>query len=311
MSLHVLELSPIIESGEEELHRTYDVCRWPGVSDPDAWLDRNGASVRAVVTGGHLGITNEMMQRLPSLGIVAIAGVGFDRVDLDMARKRGVRVTNTPNVLTEDVADFALGLMVATLRRIQRGDDYIRNGRWPDGEMALARKVSGRRYGIIGLGRIGQAIAKRLQGFGGSIAYTDVKRQDAPYTFYPSLVELADNSDILIVAAAGGTTTRDLVGRDVLAALGPSGYLINVARGTIVDQGALIEALEQGRLAGAGLDVFADEPNVPDALLKHPNVTVTPHIASATVEAREQMARLMLDNLAAFFAGRPLPTPVV
>lgn len=311
MSIQVLELSPIIESGEEELHRTYSVCRWPAVSDPDAWLERNGASVKAVVTGGHLGITNEMMQRLPSLGIVAIAGVGFDRVDLEMARARGVRVTNTPNVLTEDVADFALGLMIATLRRIQAGDDYIRNGRWPSGEMELARKASGRRYGIIGLGRIGQAIARRLQGFGGSIAYTDVKRQDVPFTFYPTLVELAGASDILIVAAAGGPTTRNLVEKDVLAALGPSGYLINVARGTIVDQSALIEALQQGRLAGAGLDVFADEPNVPEALLKLPNVTVTPHVASATVEAREQMARLMLDNLAAFFAGKPLPTPVV
>ena len=252
-----------------------------------------------------------MMQRLPSLGIVAIAGVGFDRVDLEMARARGVRVTNTPNVLTEDVADFAVGLMIATLRRIQAGDDYIRNGRWPGGEMELARKVSGRRYGIIGLGRIGQAIARRLQGFGGSIAYTDVKPQDVPFTFYPTLVELAGASDILIVAAAGGPTTRNLVGRDVLAALGPNGYLINVARGSIVDQLALVEALQQGQLAGAGLDVFADEPNVPDVLLKLSNVTVTPHVASATVEAREQMARLMLDNLAAFFAGKPLPTPVV
>jgi hydroxypyruvate reductase len=310
MTYEVLQLSPIIPSGEAELHRSFRVCRWYETPDKERWLIDNAASVRAVVTGGHLGISDELLERLSELGIVAIAGVGYERVNLETARARGIRVTNTPDVLTEDVADCAVGLMIATLRRIAAADRYVRDGRWPEKEMALTTKVWGRRYGIVGLGRIGRAIATRLKGFGGVIGYTSRDIKPSPYAFYNSVLELAHASDVLVLTVAGGPVTRHMVGREVLDALGPEGFLINVARGSVVDEAELVAALRDGRLGGAGLDVYAAEPNVPQELLTMPNVTLTPHIGSATVDARTAMARVMLSNLDAFFAGKPLPTPV-
>ena len=310
MTYEVLQLSPIIPSGEAELHRSFRVCRWYETPDKERWLIDNAASVRAVVTGGHLGISDELLERLSELGIVAIAGVGYERVNLETARARGIRVTNTPDVLTEDVADCAVGLMIATLRRIAAADRYVRDGRWPEKEMELTTKVWGRRYGIVGLGRIGRAIAKRLEGFGGTIGYTSRDIKPSPYAFYNSVLELARASDILVLTVAGGPVTRHMVGREILDALGPAGFLINVARGSVVDEAELVAALRDGRLGGAGLDVYAGEPNVPQELLTMPNVTLTPHIGSATVDARTAMARVMLSNLDAFFAGKPLPTPV-
>jgi hydroxypyruvate reductase len=310
MAYEVLQLSPIIPSGEAELHRNFRVCRWYETPDKERWLIDNAASVRAVVTGGHLGISDELLERLSELGIVAIAGVGYERVNLETTRARGIRVTNTPDVLTEDVADCAVGLMIATLRRIAAADRYVRDGRWPEKEMALTTKVWGRRYGIVGLGRIGRAIAKRLEGFGGVIGYTSRDIKPSPYAFYNSVLELAHASDVLVLTVAGGPVTRHMVGREVLDALGPEGFLINVARGSVVDEAELVAALRDERLGGAGLDVYAGEPNVPQELLTMPNVTLTPHIGSATVDARTAMARVMLSNLDAFFAGKPLPTPV-
>ena len=309
--MEVLQLAPLIDSGEEELHRKYRVCRWEELPDRDRWLDDNNGSIRAVVTGGHLGITNDMLERLPSLGLIAIAGVGYEKVDLEVARARGIRVTNTPDILTEDVADLAIGLMISTLRRLPAADQHVRSGRWKAGNMELTTKVHGRRYGILGLGRIGQAIAKRLEGFDGTIAYTAREKKNVPYAYRPSVLDLAKASDVLFVTVAGGAATRDLVGREVLDALGPNGFLINVARGSIVDEPAVVAALQDKRLGGAGLDVFADEPNVPEALLAMQNVALAPHIGSATVEARTAMADLTLANLDAFFSGKPLPTPVV
>ncbi len=309
--MEVLQLAPLIDSGEEELHRKYRVCRWEELPDRDRWLDDNNGSIRAVVTGGHLGITNDMLERLPSLGLIAIAGVGYEKVDLEVARARGIRVTNTPDILTEDVADLAIGLMISTLRRLPAADQHVRSGRWKAGNMELTTKVHGRRYGILGLGRIGQAIAKRLEGFDGTIAYTAREKKNVPYAYRPSVLDLAKASDVLFVTVAGGAATRDLVGREVLDALGPNGFLINVARGSIVDEPAVVAALQDKRLGGAGLDVFADEPNVPEALLAMQNVALAPHIGSATVEARTVMADLTLANLDAFFSGKPLPTPVV
>lgn len=311
MPIDVLQLTPLIAAGDEELHRNYSVCRWYDLPDRERWLDENNASIRAVITAGHLGISSEMFRRLPSLGLVAIAGVGYEKVDLDAARERGIRVTNTPDVLTDDVADLAVGLMIATMRQIAAADRYVRDGRWIAGEMDLAAGVSGRRYGIVGFGRIGQAVARRLEGFGGSIAYTSRTKKQGPHAFHSTALDLARESDVLIVTAAAGPATRNLVGRAVLDALGPAGFLINVARGSIVDETELIAALQDRRLAAAGLDVYADEPRVPPALSALPNVTLTPHIGSATVDARLAMARLMLANLDAFYAGHPLPTPVV
>ena len=311
MTFEVLQLSAIIPSGEAELHRKYRVCRWYLTSDKERWLAENAESVRAVVTGGHVGIDNDLLGRLPNLGIVAIAGVGYERVDLERARGRGIRVTNTPDVLTEDVADFSIGLLIATMRRIAAADRYLRDGRWFEKEMELTTKVWGRRYGIVGLGRIGHAIAKRLEGFGGSIGYTSREAKRAPYTFHPTALDLARNSDVLILTIAGGPATRNLIGREIFDALGPNGFLINVARGSVVDEPALIAALRDKRLGGAGLDVYADEPQVPGELMNMPNVTLTPHIGSATTDARTSMARVMLSNLEAFFAGTPLPSAVV
>jgi hydroxypyruvate reductase len=224
-----------------------------------------------------------------------------------------VRVTNTPDVLTDDVADMALGLMLATLRRLCVGDRFVRDGRWARKEaLPLATKLTGKRLGILGLGRIGRAIARRAAAFDMVIAYTGRRaHDDVPYRFEPSLAALARDSDILVVAVAGGPDTRGLVDRDVLDALGPAGVLVNIARGTVVDEPALVEALRQGRLGGAGLDVFENEPHVPEALFGLEQVVLQPHQASATHETREAMGRLVLDNLAAHFAGRPLPTAVV
>jgi hydroxypyruvate reductase len=286
MPVEVLQLVSLVPAVDAELHQNYSVCRWDELPDQERWLDQNNASIRAVVTG-------------------------YERVDLEAARRRGVRVTNTPDVLTEDVADFAVGLMIATMRRIAAGDRFVRDGSWLSGGMDLASKVSGRRHGIVGLGRIGQAVARRLEGFGGSIAYTARGPKQVPYAYHATALDLAHACDTLIVTVAGGPPTQNLIGRAVLDALGPSGFLINVARGSIVSEPELIAALQEGRLGGAGLDVYADEPRVPAALAALPNVTLTPHIGSATGAARTAMARQMLANLDAFYAGRPLPSAVV
>jgi lactate dehydrogenase-like 2-hydroxyacid dehydrogenase len=268
--------------------------------------------VRAIVTGGGHGADNEIVDALPALEIIAINGIGTDAVDLERARARSVRVTTTPGVLTEDVADLALGLLLATSRRICVADRFVRAGRWPAGRLPLSAQVSGKRLGLLGLGQIGRAVARRAEGFGMSIAYCEPHPyNDITYRFQPDLQQLAEESDFLVVAASGGPATRGLVDRRVLDAIGPTGILINVARGSVVDEPALVAALVDGRLGGAGLDVFAHEPEVPPALLTMDNVVLSPHRASATVETRRAMADLVLANLAAHFAGQEPLTPVV
>ncbi|HUN94424.1 MAG TPA: 2-hydroxyacid dehydrogenase [Burkholderiaceae bacterium] len=311
MTIPLLQLCPLLPALQRELESRYEVLR--AFDDParEAVAAARGGELRAVVTGGHVGIPSALLQRLPALQLVAINGVGYDKVDLELARSRGVRVTNTPDVLTDDVADLAVGLVIALLRRIPQGDAHVRAGRWPSGELPLARKVSSQRFGIFGLGRIGNAIARRLQGFGVAIAYAGRAPQAVPYRYVETLAQLAAESDVLIIAAAAGPSTRGIVGRDILERLGPRGALVNVARGSIVDEDELVAALSDGRLGGAALDVFANEPDVPAALRALPNVVMTPHVASATTETREAMAALVLRNLEAHFAGLPLPTPVV
>ena len=278
---------------------------------PHDWLDTHAAEVDGVITGGHNGIATDLLQRLPNLKIVAINGVGYDKVDLASAKAHGVRVTNTPDVLTDDVADLAVGLTITLMRRLVHAHGHVIAGRWPQGEVPLARKVSGKRFGILGMGRIGQAVARRLAAFDGKISYTDVAAKDVPYAFVPGLVELAQGSDVLVVCAAASGSTAGLVNRAVLEALGPDGILVNIARGSIVDEPALVAALQAGKLGGAALDVFVDEPRVPAALMAMDNVVLTPHVASATNETRAAMGALMLANLDAYFAGTALLTPVV
>lgn len=310
MAIEALQMCPFSPFLERELRARFELHRWFEVAERDRFAWGRAHAVRAVVTGGHIGIPPDLMARLPRLGIVAINGVGFDKVDLEEAQRRGIRVTITPNVLTDDVADLAVGLIIALLRDLPASERYVREGLWSTGERPLSRKVSGRRFGIVGLGSIGAAIATRLTPFG-SIAYCDVQPKQAPYEFVASTVQLARQSEVLILATTANASTRKLVGREVLDALGPNGYLVNVARGSLVDEDELIRALSDRRIAGAALDVFADEPRVPEILRSMPNVILTPHVASATVETREAMARAVVANLDAYFAGQPLPGAIV
>jgi lactate dehydrogenase-like 2-hydroxyacid dehydrogenase len=252
------------------------------------------------------------MAALPKLGAVVNFGVGYETTDVDAAAARGIGVSNTPDVLTDCVADTAVGLMIDVLRQFSASDRYVRAGRWlAEGNYPLTRQVSGTSVGIIGLGRIGSAIALRLKAFGCTISYHNrCAVEGSPYQYVSSALELARGVDVLVVAAAGGSGTQRLVSRDVIDALGADGYLINIARGSVVDEDALVEALAAGRLAGAGLDVFVDEPNVPEALLTMDNVVVLPHVASGTVETRAAMEELTLRNLDTFLKTGQLVTPV-
>jgi lactate dehydrogenase-like 2-hydroxyacid dehydrogenase len=239
------------------------------------------------------------------------AELGYDGVDVAAAKARGVLVTHTPDVLNDDVADLALALALNIARRIPQADRHVRDGKWPQGPMPLATKMSGARMGIVGMGRIGQAIAQRARGFDMSVAYTARSaKPDLPYTFHDQVAALAAQSDFLVVITPGGAGTRKLIDAKVLEALGPKGYLINVARGSVVDETALIAALQKGTIAGAALDVFENEPQVPEALRALDNVVLVPHIGSATVATRQAMANLAFENLRAFFAGEKPPTPV-
>jgi lactate dehydrogenase-like 2-hydroxyacid dehydrogenase len=271
-----------------------------------------GPGIEAALSGKN-GIDAATMDAAPDLKMVSLAVVGYDRVDLDHARARGISVTNTPDVLTDDVADLAIGLMLAVARRLPAQDLYVRQGRWAvEGDPPLARRASGRRIGVLGLGRIGQAIASRARPFASEIGYFSrrPRAEGADYRYFGSPRDLAAWSDTMIVAVAGGAGTAGLVDRAVIEALGPDGTLINVARGSVVDEPALIAALVDGRLGAAGLDVFANEPRVPPALLGLDNVVLLPHQGSGTRETRKAMGDLALANLAAFFAGEPLLTPV-
>lgn len=272
------------------------------------------AAQRAVVavTSGVWGVRGEHLDRLPGLGAVVNFGVGYDSTDVAEAARRGVAVSNTPDVLTDCVADAAVGALIDVMRGLSAADRFVRRGEWAAGRVpALARRVTGARVGILGLGRIGTAIARRLEAFDAQIAYHNRSaRAGVDYRYAASLLELAREVDVLVIAAAGGEASRGLVGAEVLDALGPRGFLVNVARGSVVDEAALVEALERGRLAGAALDVFADEPHVPAALLERDDVVLLPHLGSATVETRAAMTELALANVEHFLADGSLVTPV-
>lgn len=276
-----------------------------------AAFERIAPRIRAICGSGESRVGAELIARLPALEIISIMGVGYDGVDVAAAKARGVMVGHTPDVLNDDVADLALALMLNIARRIPQADAYVRAGKWPGGPMPLARKMSGARLGVVGMGRIGQAIAQRALAFGMSVAYTARSaKAELPFAFYPTPQALAAASDFLVVITPGGAATRKLIDADVLRALGPNGYLVNVARGSVVDETALIAALQQGTIAGAALDVFENEPNVPEALRALDNVVLVPHIGSATTQTRHAMAARAFANLEAHFAGQPLPSAV-
>jgi lactate dehydrogenase-like 2-hydroxyacid dehydrogenase len=267
--------------------------------------------VRALVGGGESKIDGSYMALFPALEMISVCGVGYDGIDVAAAKKRGIMVTHTPEVLNDDVADLALGLLLSVARKIPAADRFTRNADWLDGPFQLTRKLTGAKLGIVGMGRIGQAIAKRAAAFDMVISYTTRnQRSDVPYKYVPNVLALAAEVDFMVVITPGGAATKNLINAEVLKALGPQSFLVNVARGSVVDQAALIEALQKKLIAGAGLDVYVDEPNVPAELRKLDNVVLTPHIASATVETRKAMSALALANLEAFMAGQPVLTPV-
>ncbi|KAL3840886.1 hypothetical protein ACJIZ3_025477 [Penstemon smallii] len=298
---------------EQELGNRFKLLKLWEFHSTTHFLTQHSDSVMAVVGNTKLGADSELIESLPRLEIVASYSVGLDKIDLNKCRERGIRVTNTPDVLTDDVADIAVGLILAALRKICACYGFVRNGLWRNGEsFELATRFSGKSIGIVGLGRIGSAIAKRAKAFGCTISYhSRTKKQDTNYTYYSNIIDLASNCDILVVACALTEETRHIVNRKVIDALGPKGILINIGRGLHVDELELVSALCEGRLAGAGLDVFENEPEVPKSLLGLQNVVLLPHVGSDTIETSKAMADLVVANLEAHFHKRPLLTPVV
>ena len=279
--------------------------------DKEALLADVGGRIRAILAGGMQGPDATLIARLPKLEIIASNSVGFDATDVAAANARGVVVTHTPDVLTDDVADLGMAFIIMAPRRIAESERYLRARKWRQGRMDLGVNLRGKKLGILGLGRVGSALAKRAQGFGLEIGFFDIApKNDAAYPVYGSLLEMAADCDILFVSCQGGPSTRKLVDGAVLDALGRDGFLVNVARGTIVDQPALVAALREKRIAGAAIDVFEDEPGVPDALKRLDNVVLSPHVAGFTPEAFRAGFELLRDNVRAHFAGRDLPTPV-
>ncbi|MDM0020307.1 2-hydroxyacid dehydrogenase [Variovorax saccharolyticus] len=308
MKPQVLQLNPIlIPEINEELAARYTVHRYFEASDPQGWLREHGASIDAVITGGHTGISRAMLEQLPGIKVVAVNGVGTDAVDLAYCRERGLPVTATLGALTEDVADLAIGLLIAACRNLCAGDRFVRDGQWErfpqPSAIPLARRFSGMRVGIVGMGRVGRAVALRAAAFGCPIGYTDLRAMDdIAHRFVPSLVDLARDSDALVLCAAADSA-EGIVDAAVLDALGPRGFLVNVARGRLVNEADLTAALAAGRIAGAGLDVFVDEPRVPLALRQSDSVTLQAHRASATWETRTAMGEMVLAGIAQALAG--------
>ena len=297
---------------ETWLDDAFTVHRIWQAKDREATLATLGDKASAIASFGHAKVDGPLLDKLPKVKIVSLMSVGYDAIDLAACKARGVALTNTPDVLTDDVADLAIALLIAASRRIVAGDKYVRARRWvTEGHMALASAIRGKTLAILGLGRIGTAIAYRAELFGLKVIYGGrTRKADAPWPYHADLVEMARAADFFVIAVPGGAATRHMVNARVIEALGAKGILINIARGSVVDQAALVEALVSGRLGGAALDVFEDEPQVPEALFAIDHVILQPHVGSATTETRSKMGRLMIDNLLAHFAGKPLLTPV-
>ena len=310
MSVELAVIGPQRPFVLETLEREFVVHKAFDAPDKAAALQPVAERIRGVVTNAMAGLPSTIIEALPNLEICAIMGVGLERTDLTLARQRGIVVTTTP-VLYDDVSDLAVILGMTACRRIAAADRFVRSGQWLQGRIAPAQKFSGKRAGILGLGRIGTALCTRLQGFGMTIGYYDpLPKAGVPYQAYDSPVALARSSDILFLCAAGGPAADHIVTAEVLDALGPKGVFVNVARGWLVDERALVRALKEGRLGAAGLDVFENEPHVPEELLELDNVVLTPHIASNTEETMQAMGECVLDNVRSWFAGKGALTPV-
>lgn len=307
----VLLPTPLPSSARETCDEHFDVLDLAEHAHPEAVLDERGAEVRAIASAGHGRVDADLMARLPRLEIISNFGVGYEHIDAVEAARRGVVVTNAAGSLDDEVADTAMGLLLMTVRELAAAERYLRAGRWPQAPYPLtSATVCGRTMGIAGFGRIGEAIAARAEAFGVEVVYHNRRPKDSPYRYYASLLEMARDVDTLMVVLPGGESTRGVVDADVLRALGPDGILLNVGRGTVVDEPALVEALRSGTIRSAGLDVYADEPNVPQELLDMDHVVLLPHVGSASVPTRDAMGRLCADNLVAWFTTGAALTPV-
>jgi lactate dehydrogenase-like 2-hydroxyacid dehydrogenase len=301
-------LSPQLEASLSEAFDTHFLWR---EAEPDSFLAQHGAEFVGLATSAPVGASAALIAALPQLKVIASRGVGYENIDLDAARQRAIAVSYTPDVLTDCVADLAFGALIAVARNIGAAERFVRRGDWLKGRFPMSSRVSGKRLGIVGLGRIGRTVAQRAAGFDMEVRYTNRRAvADVHYGYEASLLELARWADFLVITVSGGPSTWHLVSTDILAALGPKGFLINVSRGTVVDESALVDAVVNKRIAGAALDVFEKEPNVPEALLKLNNVVLLPHISSSTHETFKAMEDLVLTNLHSFFANGTLVTPI-
>ncbi len=309
-AIEILIVSPQIQSLMDALETTFTTHRLWEIPEPAVYFSTRGAKIRGLVTSFTVGADANLIASLPALEVIANYGVGTERIDRAAAKARGIVISYTPDI-NEPVADIAFGLLLDVTRRLSAADRYMRAGMWGKEPFPLAFDLGGKTCGIAGFGRIGRAIARRAEACGMKIAYYGPHpKMDVPYTYYDSLIALAAASDCLVLSLPGGEATRHCVNADVLNALGDKGYLINVARGSVLDENALIAALQNGTIAGAGLDVFEQEPLAESPLFSMDNVVILPHIASATVETRNEMGRVVMCNLEAHFKGQPLLTPL-
>jgi len=311
MKPDLIVTTKIFAPTQERLDREFNCHKLHEAADRAAFLKRLAPSVRALATFGPAGADAALMDALPRLEIISNFGVGVDAIDLDAAKKRKIIVTNTPDVLNDCVADTAMALALNVMRKFPQAEGYLRAGNWAaKGAYPLTTALGGKTMGVLGLGRIGEAIAQRARAFGMKIRYHNRNRKDVAYPYDADAVALAKNADVLMIVTPGGATTDKLVNAKVLDALGPEGYLVNIARGSVIDEPVLLEYLQDKKIAGAGLDVFADEPRVPPEFFKLDNAVLLPHVGSATVETRTAMGNLQVDNLLAHFAGKPVLTRV-
>jgi hydroxypyruvate reductase 2 len=311
MKKSLLAMWDLLPEQMNELEQHFNVIRLHTDPDPETTLKEHQNDIVAILAWYMFPVSKRLISALPNLEIISIYGVGINFVDIEAAHERGVIVTYTPDVLSPETADTAMALLLAVARKICEADMYVRVGKWLNGPMSFGTSVNEKTVGILGLGRIGKAIAKRCEAFEMNVIYHGRHEQEHEnYTYYDNLEAMASDCDFLVVACPGGEQTENLVDYKILSALGSNGYVINIARGTVINEDDLVSALEEGTIAGAGLDVFRDEPHVPDELIKMDNVVLLPHIGSATYETRAKMGRLVIDNLFAHFNGNPLLTPV-
>ena len=311
MKKTILALASIPATEMAQIENDFRVIKLWESRDPEETLKDYRLEISGILsTYNSKGVSRRLIEALPNLEIIGQFGAGYDNIDIKCAQERGIAVTNTPDVLTDDTADIAMILLLNVARRTVEADMFVRVGRWQSGAFPLSTCISGKTVGIVGLGKIGSAIAKRAVAFETNIAYYGRAKKDVPYTYFDDLAAMARASDFLVLACAGGAETRDLIDYKMMEQLGPKGYLVNIARGSVVNEEDMLIALRNKAIAGVGLDVYAHEPNVPEELLKMDNVVLLPHVGSATNETRSKMGRLVLQNFLAYFAGNPLLTPV-